>query len=321
MIEEFQDIKDEHTNLFQYSDDLSQDSIEGILTLVENIISRHHLKKSLHRKVFYVVVECIQNVYNHNADPTEGDPMPKIEFGLQDSSYYIITSNLISNEDIPYICKKIDSVNGMSQEELKNVYKEVLNNNIISKKGGAGLGLIDIARKSQNKIEYKLKPHNSNKSFLYFKASITNKEIDIKETTESVNSYNNMNLSFDPSIKGTKHTPTIAINNNKRLVKIYGKSLPTDATKFYSPLMQWLNDYAFINSNDLKVVFHLEYFNTPSSFKISDLFSILEKQVQAGKSINIEWLYDEEDIDMLESGQEFSNIFNIPFVFNEVPEE
>lgn len=321
MIEEFQNIDNEHTNLFQYSDDLNQDSIEGILTLVENIISRHHLKKSIHRKVFYVVVECIQNVYNHNADRVENDPMPKIEFGLQDSSYYIITSNLISNEDIPYIGKKIDLVNGMSQEELNNVYKKVLNNNIISKKGGAGLGLIDIARKSQNKIEYKIKPHNGNRSFLYLKASITNKEIAIKESAESNISYNNVNLSFDPSIKGTKHTPTVAINNNKRLVKIYGKSLPTDAIKFYAPLIQWLNDYAFVNSNNLKVVFHLDYFNTPSSFQISDLFSILEKQVESGKSIQIEWLYDEEDTDMLESGQEFSNIFNIPFNFNEVSEE
>lgn len=319
MIEEFQLNKGDYTHLFQYSDTLCQESIEGILTLVEHTLNRNNIRKPIKRRIFYVVVEAIQNVYNHT-NSNKNLPPPQIEFGTDGSKYYIMTSNPINNEDIPFICQKIDNINAKSQDELKTLYKEILNNNIISSKGGAGLGLVDIARKSNNKIAYKIGPLNQTHSRLFLMASIVDSFEE--EKTETKNSgekvYDNTSLSFDPSVGGSKHTPTISVNNTKRLVKIYGKSLPTDANKFYSPLMQWLNDYAFVGSNELTVEFHYEYFNTPSSFKVSDILSILEKNRKNNKNIKVIWKYDEDDSDMYDSGKEFESLFDIPFELEEV---
>lgn len=318
MIEEFQLNTSDYTHLFRYSDTLCKESIEGILTLVENTLERNNIKKNIKRRIFYVVVESIQNVYNHT-NKNKNLPPPEIEFGTDGQKYYILTSNPISNEDIPFICQKIDNINAKSYEELKTLYKEILNNNIISSKGGAGLGLVDIARKSNNKIAYKIGTLNNTHSRLFLMASITEENADeTNDLKQNPKVHDNTSLSFDPSVGGSKHTPTISVNNEKRLVRIYGKSLPTDANKFYSPLMQWLNDYAFVKSNDLTVEFHFEYFNTPSSFKVSDILSILEKNKRNNKNIHVIWKYDEDDSDMYDSGKEFESLFELPIELQEV---
>ena len=78
--------------------------------------------------------------------------------------------------------------------------------------------------------------------------------------------------------------------------------------------MQWLNDYAISSGGELNVIFHLEYFTPPSSFTIPDILGNLEKEKSNGKKIPIQWRYDEEDTDILESGKEFEHIFDLDFV-------
>ena len=54
----------------------------------------------------------------------------------------------------------------MNIDELKIYYRDMLGGSKLSKKGGAGLGIIDIARKSKNKIEFNIKNVSENYSFV-----------------------------------------------------------------------------------------------------------------------------------------------------------
>ena len=73
------------------------------------------------------------------------------------------------------ISGKIDYINSLDRDQLKAYYKEVLNNGVLSKKGGGGLGLIDIARRSGSKLEYNIREINEGFSFFTLTVKILKK--------------------------------------------------------------------------------------------------------------------------------------------------
>ena len=72
----------------------------------------------------------------------------------ESGKYKISTGNFITQDKVDVLKNKIDKINSMGKEELKDMYKFILNHQRLSEKGGGGLGLVDIARKTGNKLEY-----------------------------------------------------------------------------------------------------------------------------------------------------------------------
>jgi hypothetical protein len=95
--------------------------------------------------------------------------------GKSEDGYKIITGNYILNENVSGLKKRIDEINALTKEELKEYYKQVLTNGEMSLKGGGGLGIIDIARKSGEKLEYEFLPITDNISFFILNIKINNK--------------------------------------------------------------------------------------------------------------------------------------------------
>ena len=127
----------------------------------------------LKKKVFNVLVECLQNLYHHiDSNDDQDRNFTRIEaksalfmIAKKDNHFVIRTGNYIDNESAAELEKRLDTINGMDKDELKKYYQEVLNNGALSEKGTAGLGMIDIARKSGNKLEYQFLPINEQNSF------------------------------------------------------------------------------------------------------------------------------------------------------------
>ncbi|MFQ3675701.1 MAG: SiaB family protein kinase, partial [Endomicrobiia bacterium] len=100
-------------------------------------------------------------------------------------SYYITTGNLVEKEVIPKIQQQLDIINSFEAEDLKVYYKKILEDGSISDKGGAGLGLIEMARKSGNKLFYDFASINSKYSYFYLHTATTketennNKEVHV----------------------------------------------------------------------------------------------------------------------------------------------
>jgi len=84
-----------------------------------------------------------------------------------DRGYKIITGNFVKADNVERLEEKIKKINRSSHEEIKELYKFILNHQRISAKGGGGLGLVDIARKTGNKLEYTFKEYNDKYSFFY----------------------------------------------------------------------------------------------------------------------------------------------------------
>jgi hypothetical protein len=113
------------------------------------------------------------------------------------------------------------------------------------------------------------------------------------------------------NLEGTEDTPKIILDKKNGIFEISGRSLPEDSAEFYRPVLEWIAEYAKGPNGSTEFVFKLEYFNTASSKLILDVLSALE-DIQGMK---IMWYYHEDDEDMEEAGQEFSELVEIPFEF------
>ncbi len=114
-------------------------------------------------------------------------------------------------------------------------------------------------------------------------------------------------------IKGTDDTPNVILDPENEIFEISGRSLPEDVSTFYNPVLNWLDEYAK-NSNEKTVFsFKLEYFNTASSKLILDILMKLEEMYENGHDILVKWFYPEDDEDMEEAGEEYSEIVDVPF--------
>ena len=125
----------------------------------------------------------------------------------------------------------------------------------------------------------------------------------------------------DLNIEGTPKTPTIRFDMKSGEMLIKGRSIPENSIEFYKPLTEALDAYSESPQGDTKVNIQLEYFNTSSSKCILDVFKKLEKINSGGSSVVINWHYEEDDEDMLEAGEDYEAIINVPFKMIEVEEE
>lgn len=115
------------------------------------------------------------------------------------------------------------------------------------------------------------------------------------------------------SIEGTPKTPTVSFDTNKGFLEIKGRSIPENSIEFYKPLVDLLEKYAGQPQSDTNVNIQLEYFNTSSSKCILDVFKKLEGINKNGSKVIINWYYEEDDEDMLEAGEDYQAIINVPF--------
>lgn len=122
------------------------------------------------------------------------------------------------------------------------------------------------------------------------------------------------------SIEGTPKTPTITFDLQKGFLEVKGRSIPENSIEFYKPLTDWLEKYASKPQGATNVNIQLEYFNTSSSKCILDVFKKLEAIHKGGSQTVINWYYEQDDEDMLEAGEDYQAIINVPFKMIKIEE-
>jgi hypothetical protein len=82
---------------------------------------------------------------------------------------------------------------------------------------------------------------------------------------------------------------------------------------FYEPMMSWIEEYAKDPLDVTVFNFKLSYFNTASSKIILDILTRFEEMIEEDHQVMVRWHYPEEDEDMLEAGEEYSEMVDVPF--------
>jgi len=167
--------------ILSFKGDITKELLTSVYQIVEARIENDNEDPKKKKKFFHVLVECLQNMYNHmesfrdiaDANLTGHNGSAIFMIGKGDGGgYRIITGNFILNESAGVLKERIDKINAMNPVELKAYYLEKLGTTELSEKGGAGLGIIDIARKSGNKIDYDFQQPSENYSFFTLSATI-----------------------------------------------------------------------------------------------------------------------------------------------------
>jgi hypothetical protein len=164
--------KDGNVILF-YKGNIDSDVINHILDTVEGKMVEVNENPRLRKKVYNVLVESLQNLFHHvDRVPDDFEDQKAEKFGLMlvkkiGEAYKIITGNFVNSENVEKLEEKIKRINRSSHDEIKELYKFILNHQRISAKGGGGLGLVDIARKTGNKLDYSFIYYDNNYSFFY----------------------------------------------------------------------------------------------------------------------------------------------------------
>ena len=158
-IHDFYNMMEDGNIMLSFKGEVTSDLLTSILQIMESKMETLDEPPKIKKKVYNILVECLQNLYHHiDEDDALTAANEKTALFMirknDEGEYSIMTGNYIANENIHILKTRLDKINSMDKEELKDYYKEVLNNGEMSAKGGGGLGMIDIARKSGKKLDY-----------------------------------------------------------------------------------------------------------------------------------------------------------------------
>lgn len=119
-------------------------------------------------------------------------------------------------------------------------------------------------------------------------------------------------------VEPTRVTPLINFDPEQGLLELKGRSSPENSIQFYQSLIDGLDEFSQNGQVDLIANFAFEYFNTSSSKCLFDVFKKLSKIEQSGKNVVINWFYEEDDDDMMEAGEDYSDLLDLDFNFMEI---
>ncbi len=154
-----------------------------ILTLTEANLNRTEDSYQIRKKVFFVLVECMQNITRHQRKDADKNPVsPGIIIIQKRADHYLVsTGNIMDNDKKDILEGLLEKINKLSKPELDEYYQDILVHGKISERGGAGLGLLSIARKTRQRYEYLFDKADNNKTYFYIQTAIP---VDKTSTTD-----------------------------------------------------------------------------------------------------------------------------------------
>jgi hypothetical protein len=158
-----------------YQGDFTQESTKSILSMAERNLDSSGEDSSIKRKVFNVMVEALQNIVKHSDELVDGQIRSHAAIfliGKESNRYSIMSGNPVQKSNVEKLRKTLEHINGLDKDGLKELYKEIIKNTTISEKGGAGLGFVDMARKSGGKLEFEFPAMNADYCFFCLKVNV-----------------------------------------------------------------------------------------------------------------------------------------------------
>ena len=163
-----------------YEGEITQPIIKAFLSLTETKMMQQEEPGAVQRKVFHVMVECLQNVSRYSDSSIEQNylyaGMGVFIVTRNAQEYCITTGNPMETSKISELKSMLETINGLDKEALNELYKKQIKEGQLHDKGGAGLGFIDIRRKTGNNLSYEFMPLDDVYSFFILSSSVSRKE-------------------------------------------------------------------------------------------------------------------------------------------------
>ncbi len=152
-----------------YEGRVTQQITKAFIALAETQMEKDAEDSRVRRKVFHVMVECLQNINRYADDFESGESLYAgkgfFMVSRTDQHWCVTTGNAIFNEKVEELKDMIEQINMLNEDELRDLYVRQMQDGTLSTKGGAGLGLIDIRRKTGEKLKFQFLPVTDSLSF------------------------------------------------------------------------------------------------------------------------------------------------------------
>lgn len=158
-----------------YKGEMNHQIMRSFAFMANRKIAEKNIPTPIRKKVFHVMIECLQNITKHSDDFDEKEKQignGLFVVGQNKDSFYVVTGNLIGNEKIKVLEDRINLLNNADKAKLKELFLKQMMDGVLTDKGGAGLGLIDIARKSGRKLFYHFVPYDNHRHFFLLVVTI-----------------------------------------------------------------------------------------------------------------------------------------------------
>jgi len=164
----------EHDTLYAYSGEMSVGIINKTLDEVEDMFYEKGISRKKVRKAYNAIVEGVQNLYHHSISKpnSNGEKFGAFLFKLRNDEIEIITGNYIFFDGVDIIKDRINQINTLDKDEVKALYKKILSNQEFSDKGGGGLGMVDIAKRTGSKLKYSFFEFDEKYSFFELRVKV-----------------------------------------------------------------------------------------------------------------------------------------------------
>lgn len=149
---------------------LSNHMVVSSINLIERNLTKDSGFKKLRRKLSFLMIESFQNIIRYGDEPANKELRYRKELFVVRNiggTFYIGSSNLIENKKIDFVNAKLHEVNKLDASDLNQLYRKILTNNEFTKAGGAGLGFIEMARKTQQKLQFDFVKLDEEYSYFY----------------------------------------------------------------------------------------------------------------------------------------------------------
>lgn len=170
---------EQNNTMLSFKGVITSDLLTSVLSIMESKLNHVEKSPKTKKKVYNVLVECLQNLYHHNEDLSNGEGLDflfsksaLLMISKLNGKYEVKTGNYIRKPDVEDLKEKLNNINSLNKEELRELYKTILSDGEMSDKGTAGLGMIDIARKSGNKLEFDFLPIDNSFDFFCLNVKI-----------------------------------------------------------------------------------------------------------------------------------------------------
>ncbi len=159
--------------MFAYRGEVTADNSVSLLTLLEREMEFSDFSLLERKRLFMFALENLQNITRHGAGKRE-DLTSLVVYNKNAEGYTISSGNALRKSEVRGLRRNLERINSLEPDKIREVYRSMLQNSVVGKKGGAGLGLMEMARKTGNRLDYDFYPIDDKYSYFILSKTISN---------------------------------------------------------------------------------------------------------------------------------------------------
>ncbi len=165
-----QKLSDEHL-MFAYRGEVTGDNSVGLLTLLEREMEFSDFSLLGRKRLFMFVLENLQNITRHGVSKSE-EITSLVVYNKTADGYTVSTGNALKKSEVKGLKSNLEKINNLDPDKIRDVYRTMLQDTKIGTKGGAGLGLMEMARKTGNRLDYDFLPIDDKYSYFILSKTV-----------------------------------------------------------------------------------------------------------------------------------------------------